>query len=204
MKRLLSLLAFAGLCHGAQLDVDGVGADLNGWSGGTARYSLSGANFEVTRPTTATDANGNLIVTTTIRELKRTSPVFEGTLRALISPDGVVRTLSIEGKVDGKSFETGETTRPEPVAPTPVAEGDDESAAAGSVVDVTPVNPEQDMRDSLGQSLRSAIERARASEKVVKRDLSAWIFSPDASDAEVLAEGVDTVVRSLLRRSGRS
>ena len=189
------MLAFAGLCHGADLDVDAVGRDLNGWRGGLARYSLAGAHFEVVRTNTGTDANGNLIATTVIRERKGNSPVFEGSLRALLSPDGRVRTLSMEGTVDGRAFKTGQTTRPETTVPA--------ADAGDGVVDVTPVSPEKSMRDSFGQSLRSAVERAKGSEKLVKRDLSSWMFPSGASSSEAVSQGVDQVVQAIFRHGGR-
>ena len=204
MKLVLSLLSLVGLCHAAEIDIEAVGRDLNGWSDGVARYAASGASFEAGRPTTATDGAGNLVVTTVIRELRSGSPVFEGTLRALVSPDGLVRTLSITGKVDGREFESGTVTRPEPrlpAEPAPAQEGD---APVAPAVDVTPVDPAKEMRQGLGEGLRSGIERARSSEKVVKRDLSAWIFTSSASSADALAEGVDAVVRAIFRHSGRS
>lgn len=199
MRQLLLGLAFVALARGAEINIAAMGPDLNGWSGGVGRYSLSGASFEVTRPATRTDANGNLIVITLIRERKRRSPVFEGTLTALISPDGLVRTLEMEGTVEGKPFETGKITRPEPIVPSAAGEGE----TAGGVFDVTPVNPQKGMRDSLSQSLRSAIERARASEKVVKRDLGSRLFPSEASSADAIAEGTDVVVRSIFLRGGR-
>ncbi len=202
MKRLLLLLFLVVAARGAELDVAAMGSDLNGWKGGVARYSLSGAGFEVTRPVTRTDGNGNLIVTTVIRERKRGAPVFEATLRALVSPDGLVRTLGMEGSVEGHPFETGEITRPEPVTPAPVAGETDTEPVGSTFVDVTPIDPDEAMIESLAQGLRSAIERARSSEKVVRRDLSGWIFSSEASSSEVIAEGVDVVVRSVFRRSG--
>ncbi|MCH7227801.1 hypothetical protein [Haloferula sp. A504] len=197
MRLLSFLFVLAGLCHGADLDVEAVGRDLNGWRGGVARYSLSGTNFEVTRPVTRNDANGNLIATTVIRELKGGTPVFEGSLRMLISPDGLVRTMSMEGTVDGREFTTGETTRPEPILP---ASGSPDGAVDGEV-DVTPVNPEKSMRESFSQALRSAVERAGSSKKLVKRDLSSWIFSSEASSGEVIAGGADPVIQAIFRQS---
>lgn len=202
MKRFVfSCALLAGLGHAAEIDLDGVGRDINGWDRGVARFATAGANFDATKPVVRYDENDNMIVTTVIRERKRTAPVFEGTLLVLVSPDGLVRTASIEGTVDGKDFKTGETTRPEPV--TPVAtEGGEETGA--SLVDVTPVSPEQAMRDSLKESVSSAVERARSNDKkLVKRDLSAWIFTSEASSGESLAEGVDAVFRSIYRRSGK-
>lgn len=195
MKSLLSILALCGLCHAADLDIEAVGRDLNGWNGDVARFAESGATFEVGRPGLATDAGGNLVATTVIRERKGRGIVFEGTVRTVISPDGLVRTLSMQGRVDGRPFETAEVGRPEPVAAD--AEG------AAPVAEAAPVDPEEEMRDSFARSLRSAIERARSSEKVVKRDLSAWIFPQEASSADVLAEGVDVLVRAIFRRSAR-
>lgn len=202
MRFIPLLCVLVGLCHGAQLDEDAVGRDLNGWRGGVAHYSLSGANFEVTRPVTVTDANGNLIATTGIRELKGSAPVFEGTLRMLVSPDGRVQTISMDGTVDGQVFTTGETTRPEPVVVASGSRDDAESAVDGEV-DVTPMNPEKSMRESFAQSLRSAVERAKSSEKLVKRDLSSWIFSSEASSGEAISEGVDQVVKAIFRHSGK-
>jgi hypothetical protein len=204
MKFILSLLALAGLSHAVELDVEAVGRDFNGWSAGLARYARAGADFEVSRPTTATDADGRLVVTTVIREKKRGSAVFEGTLEATVSPDGLVRTLAIAGNVDGREFESGTVTRPEPLSPAEPAATPESDAPAAPVAEVPPVDPMKEMRQGLGEGLRSGIERARSSERVVKRDLSAWIFTPSASSAEALAEGVDAVVRAIFRHSRRS
>jgi hypothetical protein len=208
MKFLPCLLVLAGLCHAVDLDVESVGRDLNGWNGGVARYSSAGADFEVDLPTTATDADGNLVVTTVIRERKRGSTVFEGAFEATISPDGLVRRLSIAGRIDGREFDAGTVSRPEPMLPAepvaqPAADSEVESPEA-SVAEVVRTDPVQEMRDSLGGSLRSAIKRARSSGKVVKRDLSARIFAPLASSADSLAQGVDALVRVIFRHSERS
>ena len=201
MKRALWILLFS-LPTGfaAEVDVDAVGRDLNGWQGSVARYSTAGAAFEVGQPVMSWDESNNLIVETEIREIRRSSPVYDATVRLLVSPDGLVRRASVKGTVDGKKFDSGEVTRPEPVVTPETPSAEEGAGDAVPVADVSPTDPDEEMREALDQQLVAAIQRARSSDKVMKRDLSSWLLSGAASEGEALVEGTGVVVRSLFRR----
>ncbi|BCX47134.1 hypothetical protein HAHE_10420 [Haloferula helveola] len=204
MKRTLSILLLAlPLADAVEVDVDAVGRDLNGWQGSVARYSTAGAAFEVGQPIMSWDESNNLIVEAEIREIRRSSPVYDAKVRLLVSPDGLVRRASVKGTVDGKVFDSGEVTRPEPAVIPEAPSAEEGAEGVGPVVDVAPTDPDEEMRQALDQQLVAAIERARRSEKVVKRDLSSWLLSGAASEGETLVEGTAVVVSSLFRRIDR-
>jgi len=185
----------------ARLDVEGVGGDLNGWDGrGEARYSSAGANFAVSRPERRATPAGGLSVTMALREARGAGRVYEATIRLEIGPGGAVQAVSVDGSVDGKRFDSGTITRPEPIEPAPAADGEEvgEEALFGGE---PPANPDQAMRQDLADALSAALARARSSEKVVKRDLSAWIFGSGASPDASLVEGTMAAVGALFRHA---
>lgn len=202
MKIILSLLALVTIStEAANLNVPGLGRDLNGWNGGVASYSKSGAVFSVAKPTQNYDENNNLIITTDVRELKKSSTVFKGLLRVLVSPDGTIRSISMTGEVDGHKFETGEVARQESIAADADASGEIEVAA------LTPADPQaspsQIMKDDFEARLASAVDRAKESGKTVKKDLSSWLFTSSASIGEVIADGTRITVNALFNNTSR-
>ena len=188
-------LAMAGA---AELDVAGMGRDLNGWSNGVGRYSIGGGKFEVGQPGIRRLADGGVTIDVPVRELSGATAVYEAVVTLTASQDGIVRVVKAAGEVDGKSFETGEITRPEPV----VVEAPAAAEAADATATPPPLSPDAQMRADLLDQLAAAIERARTSDKVVKRDLTSWIFTRNASADEVLVEGTKAAVTSLFRRVG--
>lgn len=183
----------------AEVNLAGMGQDLNGWADGVGRYGVSGGKFEVGQPAIQRLADGGLKVDLPVRELRGATAVYEAVISVTASQDGIVRTATASGEVDGRSFETGEVTRPEPVVVEAAAA---EGTAATAAAVPAPLSPDAQMRADLLDQLAAAIERARTSEKVVKRDLTSWIFTRSASADEVLVEGTKAAVTSLFRRVG--
>lgn len=194
--------ALLNICSAANLDRDGFGNDLGGWTENTVVFGRADAVFEVDQPILTVDAAGNSRIATPFRQIYKGSPVFEATISMTASPDGLVRRIVIEGTVNGRAFETGEISRPDPVV-SPVEPEPAEGTAAPSPAPEEPrLSPDQLMVQDALDRLHTQIERARNSKKPVKRDLSSWLFTRDAAVTDVLIKGAEPVLKSLVRRLG--
>lgn len=189
----------------ADLDVAGLGRDLNGWTErNVAAYGCDGSVFELDRPVVEKRDDGSMAVRAQVREVSRAGVPFEAKLRLEVSPDGLVRSVGIDGKVDGRAFDAGTATRPEPVATEPAgneADAADEATPAANAA-TPPLDPGAELRKDAGDRLASALERARSSGKGVKRDLSSWLLGGRASDDATLVQGVALALDRLIRRTG--
>jgi hypothetical protein len=203
MKTWIIAVCSVSLGFAAELDTAGMGRDLNGWNDGLARFSVNGVDFQMSRPLAEGTPTGGLVIRAQVREIRQRAAVLEGTLRAEVSAAGTVEALRFSGKVDGRSFDTGEQLRPEPAAAP--AEGEMPPVATESPVATEPPAPTESpataLRQSLLESFESAVERAKGSQKVVKRDLSSWLFATQASDPAQLRPGLDAILKSLFRRT---
>lgn len=201
MKTILFLtLMLSGslVVRSATLDVEAVGRELNGWDdSGAAVFGAGGGVIRALKPGLRNDGEGGLEVTMRVEQRNRGAVPYAAMVRLGCSPDGIVRSASIDGTLNGNAFSTGEVSRPEAVVP---AEGG-EAAAAGEV-DVTPVNPERQMMDELAERLQSALEKSAESKKQVNRDVASRIFGGAKSDPVVAIEGTMPVIRALFRRLG--
>lgn len=201
MKAKLPCLLLLGLvasAWAAQFDADGLGRDLNGWQHGKGRFQAAGTVFEATRPVSRTESGGGLRVALELRESRRGgSSAYESLVEVLVTPGGRIASLRVHGTVEGRNFDSGTVTRPDPVA---VVEGTD--GAEGSERETPAMDPDREMRQDLADRLARALAEARASEEVVKRDLSAWVFGSRASADTELVAGTMEVVRAMARHSG--
>lgn len=197
LRIALLSLGLASALPAASYDVEGMGRDFNGWNKGKAGYVAAGWTFEVEEPELSSDPGGNLTVRASLHQLlPRGTRPYVAELRALASPGGVIYSVRISGTLNGRSFETGEVTRPS--APEPLEPAEGEEAAPG-----VPFDPDQQMVDELVSRLQSALARSLASKQKVKYDLSAWLAGGRVEDNNGLAEGTRPVVRSVFRRTGR-
>ncbi len=200
LRIALLSLGLASLLPAASYDVEGMGRDFNGWNRGKAGYVAAGWTFEVEKPELSSDPDGNLTVRASLHQLlPRGTRPYVAELRALASSGGIIYSIRISGTLNGRSFETGEVTRPsapEPVMPVEPAEGEKVEPSA-------PFDPDQQMIDELVSRLQSALSRSVDSKQKVKYDLSAWLAGGRVEDSSGLAEGTRPVVRSVFRRTGR-
>lgn len=194
---LLLLSGFASSILAGSLDVEGLGRDVNGWADGAGRFSAAGTVFEAGRPTTAPGPGGSLSVAMPLKESERGSAVYAAAIEMTVDSRGAVSTMRISGELEGKPFDTGTVTRPDPPA---ALEGSAGEAAAPATIESPP--PGQMMREELAGRLGSALAEAREADKVVKRDVSSWLFRSSASADASLVEGTMAVVRALFRRAG--
>jgi|GEM_PF-6988931 len=207
MKPLLPLVLVlfqAASLPAAELDLAGLGADLNGWTEwGVAAYGTDGAVFELARPTQVRREGGGIAIRATVREVSRAGAPFEATLQLEASPDGRVQSVTIDGEVDAKPFDAGTATRPEPpTVPEPDAGEGEEGGTSEVAEPAEPFRPVAALRQDSLERLASALGRARSSKRIVKRDVSAWLFGGQASPDDTLVKGVAVALDALLRRTG--
>lgn len=182
-----------------ELDTPAVGRDLNGWQeGDVAWFGTDGLTFRASMPTTRSLENGAVEIVMKVEEIAKKTSVYTANVRVVASQDGLVLAASVEGRVDGADFKSGEVTLPEAAV---VAEA--EEAAEGEAVEVTPGDAEREMTIELSQSLDSAIERVRTGGKQVKRDVASRFFGAKAGDSASLTKATELVVKSLFSRVGR-
>ncbi|MGB6223643.1 hypothetical protein [Haloferula sp.] len=194
MKRYLMILVVSCLpLKAVELDTVAIGRDLNGWQAGdVAWFGTDGLSFRAYKPGMRSLENGTVEIVMKVEQVQKRVAVYSADVRMVVSDDGLVRIVEIDGKVDGVEFFGGEVLRPEPATV-----GSEEE---GQAVDVTPVNAEQEMKQESAQLLDSAIEKARSGNKVVLRDFSSRYFTTKAGETAALAKATGLVVNSLFRR----
>ncbi|MFC7339325.1 hypothetical protein ACFQY0_19185 [Haloferula chungangensis] len=187
MKHYFTILMLGALpLAAAELDMSGVGRDLNGWNEDQlAWYGIDGLSFRASTPVLRSLEGGTLEITMKLEQVVKRVSVYTAEIRVVVTSDGLVRAAEISGEVDGAPFDTGEVTRPEMAVAAP---------------DAVPVSAEAEMREQLSQSLDSAIVRARTSGKQARKDVTARFFGADAGESGTLTKATDVAVKSLFRR----
>lgn len=205
----LLFLTLAAAASAADLDVPALGRDLNGWTRrGVAAYGVNRTTFELTRPTLSRGEQGELRIECVLSQPTRGGKPFEATLELLVAPHGDVQSVSIRGMLGGKSFDAGTATRPVvEEAPAPEESGEEAEKPAESTAEPAtrpePVDPDAELRKDALSRLSSALERARSSKRVVKRDVSSWVFGAEVADDETIGAAARAALEALFRRTHR-
>lgn len=196
MKRYLITLTLCCLPMGAvELDTAAVGRDLNGWNDQElAWFGTDGLSFRASTPEIRSLENGAVEILMKVEEVAKRVSVYSARVRLVVSADGLVRTVQVDGSVDGVVFTTGEVRRPE-VAVVATEE-------EGQPVEVSPKDAEAEMQVELASLLDSAIEQARTGKSPARKDVAARFFGSKAGESASLSKGTGVVVGSLFRRVG--